>query len=133
MLGYGHPRCIVTIEGEEETDSEFYMHYLKTLEDRIGTPDFVFCLDSGCSNYETMWLTTSLRGVLEANLTVEVLTEGVHSGDSSGIVPSAFRILSILLSRLENISNGRVHDDFQVNIPPHRYEEAYRVAEIMGE
>jgi acetylornithine deacetylase/succinyl-diaminopimelate desuccinylase-like protein len=80
VLGYGHPRCIITIEGEEETDSEFYMHYLKTLDEKIGKPDFVFCLDSGCSNYESMWLTTSLRGVLEGTVTVDVLTEGVHSG-----------------------------------------------------
>ncbi|EAR97425.1 M20/M25/M40 family peptidase (macronuclear) [Tetrahymena thermophila SB210] len=133
VLGYGHPKCVITIEGEEETDSAYYMTYLDKLSPRVGTPDFVFCLDSGCSDYKTMWLTTSLRGILEADLTVQVLTEGVHSGDSSGIVPTPFRIITQLLSRIENIENGRIHDAFQVNIPPHRYEEAYRVAEIKQE
>ena len=79
-MGYGHPKCFITIEGEEERGSYHYMTYLNNLSARLGTPDFVFCLDSGCSNYETMWLTTSLRGVIEANLTVKVLKEGVHSG-----------------------------------------------------
>lgn len=88
---------MVTIEGEEETDSEFYMYFLDKLSDRIGTPDFVFCLDSGGASFDTLWLTGSLRGVVSFNLIVEVLTEGVHSGDSSGIVPSAFRIVNLLL------------------------------------
>lgn len=108
VLGYGHPKCVITIEGEEETDSAYYMTYLEKLSPRIGNPDFVFCLDSGCSDYNTMWLTTSLRGILEADLSVEVLTEGVHSGDSSGIVPSAFRIVTQLLSRIENLEDGRM-------------------------
>lgn len=80
VLGYPHPKCVITIEGEEETESAYYMTYLDNLSDRIGTPNYVFCLDSGGSNYETMWLTTSLRGLLGADLTVSVLSEGVHSG-----------------------------------------------------
>ncbi|EGR31178.1 hypothetical protein IMG5_116040 [Ichthyophthirius multifiliis] len=131
VLGYGHPKCLVTIEGEEESGSYHYMTYLNNLSDRIGTPDFVFCLDSGCCNYDNMWITTSLRGVIEANLTVQVLNEGVHSGDASGIVPCSFRILRQVLERLENSQTGRVIDLFQVDIPPHRYEEAYKVAQEM--
>lgn len=71
---------MITIEGEEETDSEHYMTYLEQLSSKIGTPNFVFCLDAGGSSFDTMWLTTALRGIVGAELTVEVLTEGVHSG-----------------------------------------------------
>ena len=69
-------------------------------------PSLVVCLDSGCGNYDQLWMTTSLRGIAAGTLTVEVLTEGVHSGDASGVVPSSFRILRQLLSRLEDESNG---------------------------
>ena len=73
---------------------------------RIGNPSLVVCLDSGCANYDQLWLTTSLRGMVAATLTVRVLTEGVHSGDASGIVPSSFRILRQLVSRLEDEATG---------------------------
>jgi hypothetical protein len=50
----------------------------------------VVCLDSGAGNYDQLWLTTSLRGMASGVLKVEVLTEGIHSGDASGLVPSSF-------------------------------------------
>ena len=86
-------RCVVLIEGCEESGSFDLPHYVDALADRIGTPDLVVCLDSGCGDYERMWVTTSLRGVINATLSVSTLTEGVHSGAASGIVPSSFRIL----------------------------------------
>lgn len=98
-MGYGHPKCVVTIEGEEETDSAHYMTYLEKLSERIGTPNFVFCLDSGCCNYETMWLTTSLRGIMEVDLTVDVLTEGVHSGGENHNIIQTIIIKFILFNR----------------------------------
>lgn len=82
-------------------------------------------MDSGAGDYERLWLTTTLRGVICGNVKVKVLNEGVHSGDSSGVVPSSFRILRQLLNRLDNVETGLVHDAFHVNIPPERYEEAY--------
>lgn len=54
-------------------------------------------------------------------LNVKVLNEGVHSGDASGIVPSSFRVLRMLLDRIENSHTGEMHEDFQVNIPAERY------------
>ena len=97
-----HARCVILIEACEESGSFDLPHYVEALKDRIGTPSLVICLDSGCGNYEQLWITTSLRGLANGNLTVSTLTEGVHSGAASGIVPSTFRILRQLLSRLEN-------------------------------
>ena len=99
----------------------------------IGKPGLVVCLDSGCGDYERLWLTTSLRGTAIGTLTVRVLNEGVHSGDASGIVPSSFRIARMLLSRLEDEKTGAVLPrGFHVEIPPQRIEQARAAAAILG-
>src|SRR5262249_43257825 len=83
-----HARCVVLIEACEESGSTDLPAYIEHLAGRIGSPSLVICLDSGCGNYDQLWMTTSLRGMVAGNLRVEILTEGVHSGDASGIVPS---------------------------------------------
>lgn len=107
-----HPRIVVLIEGDEESGSEDLPYYIDQLRNRIGDISLVICLDSGCPNYEQLCITTSLRGVVMANLKVSVLTEGVHSGEASGIVPSSFRIIRQLLERLENPKTGDIIEDF---------------------
>ena len=128
-----HARCIVIIEACEESGSYDLPHYIDLLSDRIGRPSLVICLDSGCGNYEQLWCTTSLRGLVGGNLTVQILTEGVHSGDASGIVPSSFRIVRNLLSRLEDDKTGRILPDaFYVEIPKKRVEQTALAAEVLG-
>jgi acetylornithine deacetylase/succinyl-diaminopimelate desuccinylase-like protein len=132
--GLSHTRCVVLIECCEESGSFDLPHYVEALRDRIGSPSLVICLDSGCGNYEQLWCTTSLRGLVGGTLAVEVLTEGVHSGDASGIVPGGFRVLRQVLSRLEDERTGEVllaavHAD----IPPERIQQAGRAAEVLGE
>ena len=96
--GGSHARCVVLIEASEESGSPDLAAYVEALADRIGTPSLVVCLDSGCIDYDRMWVTTSLRGMVSATLTVDIVTEGLHSGDVSGMVPSSFRIVRSLLS-----------------------------------
>src|ERR1700761_7010729 len=103
-----HARAVILIEASEESGSPDLTFYVEQQARRIGTPDLVVCLDSGCGNYEQLWLTTSLRGMVIGNLTVRVLTEGVHSGDASGIVPSSFRIARQLVSRIEDEATGEI-------------------------
>ena len=127
-----HARCVVFIECCEESGSFDLPYYIEALRTRIGTPDLVVCLDSGCGNYEQLWLTTSLRGLVGGELHVDILTEGVHSGDASGIVPSSFRILRQLLSRLEDEASGEIRvADFHAPIPPQRREQAHFAATIL--
>ncbi len=129
-----HARCVICIEACEESGSYDLPHYIDHLSARIGTPDLVVCLDSGCGNYEQLWLTTSLRGIAMGNLTVRVLTEGVHSGDASGIVPSSFRITRTLLSRIEDEATGTIKlDELFVQVPPDRLEQARASAKILGD
>jgi acetylornithine deacetylase/succinyl-diaminopimelate desuccinylase-like protein len=132
--GVPRARCVFLIECSEESGSPDLPAYLEALAARIGTPGLVIALDSGCGNYEQLWCTTSLRGLIGGTLTVEVLTEGVHSGDASGIVPSSFRIARQLLSRLEDEETGRIVDRaFHAEIPPDRIAQAAQAAEILGE
>jgi len=132
--GIAHPRCVILIECCEESGSFDLPHYIEALAARIGQPDLVVCLDSGCGNYEQLWCTTSLRGLVSGNLTVRILTEGVHSGDASGIVPSSFRIARQLLSRLEDEASGVIRgDEFQVTIPAERRGQAMQAAEVLRE
>ncbi|MEO6486815.1 MAG: M20/M25/M40 family metallo-hydrolase [Thermoanaerobaculia bacterium] len=128
-----HSRIVVIIECCEESGSVDLPAYIDLLSDRIGTPRLVICLDSGCGNYDQLWMTTSLRGSIVGNLSVEVLSEGVHSGDASGIVPSSFRILRLLLERLEEAETGRIKPEWLwVDVPKARREEVRETAKILG-
>ncbi|TMA28563.1 MAG: M20/M25/M40 family metallo-hydrolase [Deltaproteobacteria bacterium] len=129
-----HARCVVLIEAGEESGSTDLPAYIEHLAGRIGKPSLVVCLDSGCGNYQQLWLTTSLRGIVAGDLRVEILSEGVHSGDASGIVPSSFRILRQLLSRIDDERSGTVRlQSLHVQVPPERLEQARATAEVLGD
>ncbi|MEP7062251.1 MAG: M20/M25/M40 family metallo-hydrolase [Betaproteobacteria bacterium] len=131
--GVAHARCVGLIETCEESGSYDLPAYLELLAPRVGQVELVVGLDSGCGDYERLWMTTSLRGLASGTLTVEVLTEGVHSGDASGVVPSSFRIARLLLDRLEDAATGRIlPPQFHVAIPRERVEQAHATAAIMG-
>lgn len=132
--GTPHARCVLIIECCEESGSYDLPHYVELLAPRIGTPSLVVGLDSGCGDYERLWCTLSLRGLVGGNLSVEVLEEGVHSGLASGIVPSSFRIARQLLSRIEEENSGKVLPaEFQADIPAERIEQALSVAAVLGD
>lgn len=130
--GVPHARCVILIEACEESGSYDLPAYVDHLADRIGKPSLVVCLDSGCGNYEQLWCTTSLRGLAGGNFTVKVLEEGVHSGDASGVVPSSFRLLRQLLSRLEDEQTGRIlPEGLQAEIPAARLAQAQEAARVL--
>ena len=132
--GVAHARCAVLIEACEESGSYDLPAYVDLLAARIGSPSLVVCLDSGCANYDQLWLTTSLRGMSGGSLRVQVLEEGVHSGMASGIVPSSFRILRSLVSRLEDETTGEIKpSELHAQIPPGRIEEAKTAAAALGD
>ena len=132
--GVAHARCVGLIETCEESGSYDLPAYLEALTARIGNVDLVVGLDSGCGDYERLWMTTSLRGLAAGTLKVEVLQEGVHSGDASGVVPSSFRIARKLLDRLEDATNGWILPSaFHAQIPPERVAQAGEAAAIMGD
>ena len=133
-----HPRIVGLIETCEESGSYDLLPYIDALRapghDRLGDVGLVICLDSGAGNYDQLWLTTSLRGMAGGVLKVEILTEGVHSGDASGVVPSSFRILRQVLDRLEDSATGRLLPaSFHCEVPPERMAQARATAAILGD
>jgi len=121
--GTPHGRCLVLVESSEESGSVHLGPYLEEVEARIGAPGpgLVVCLDSGCATYDRLWNTTSLRGLLIATVRVDVLSEGVHSGLAGSVVPSSFRILRQLLSRIEDEATGEILLPELNAEPPARY------------
>jgi len=119
--GGSHGRLVVVIEASEESGSPDLPAYIDALVPRIGEPELVICLDSGCPTWDRLWLTTSLRGLLSLTVTVRMLEEGVHSGAAGGVVPSTFRILRQLLSRLEDEVTGELLlPELHVEVPVDR-------------
>jgi acetylornithine deacetylase/succinyl-diaminopimelate desuccinylase-like protein len=66
-------------------------------------------------------------------LKVEILTEAVHSGMASGIVPSSFRIIRQLLDRIENAETGKLPAICYAAVPPHNLEEAKLTGDTVGD
>ncbi len=128
------PRCVLLVEASEESGSIDLPAHLAALEDRLGTPSLVVCLDAECGNYDQLWCTTSLRGNLVGTLRVRVLTEGVHSGMATGIAPTPFRILEQLLGRIENPVTGDVTlETLHVPVPKDRLAELAAAARVLGD
>ncbi len=132
--GGAHTRCVVLIEACEESGSFDLPYYIEALKERIGEPSLVVCLDSGCGDYERLWLTTSLRGIVVGTLRVGILDEGVHSGDAGGVVPDSFRIARLLLSRIEDEATGVVLTAAcKGEIPAERVTQAREAAGVLGD
>ncbi len=130
--GIPHGRCVVLIEGCEESGSFDLPFYMEALAERIGAPELVICLDAECGNYDQLWTTTSLRGMLPGVLSVKVLTEGQHSGAAGGIVPSSFRVLRQLFERIENAETGALHESLYVEVPEAAQRQLEQVAQVLG-
>jgi acetylornithine deacetylase/succinyl-diaminopimelate desuccinylase-like protein len=136
--GVAHPRIVGLVETCEESGSHDLLPYVDALRDpgnnRLGDVALVICLDSGAGNYDQLWLTSSLRGMASGVLKVEILTEGVHSGDASGLVPSSFRIMRQVLDRLEDSASGRLLPaSFHCEVPAERLVQARATAAILGD
>lgn len=132
--GVTHQRCVVLIEASEESGSPDLPFYMEELASKMGDVTLVIALDSGCGDYDRLWLTTSLRGLIGGTLRVDVLAEGVHSGDASGIVPSSFRVARQLLSRLDDEGTGEVRvKALHAEIPQERLDQARIAADALGD
>lgn len=130
--GMKMPRIVLTLEAEEESGSEALVPLLKMAKDIIGTPDFMFCLDSGAFDYNQLWVTSSLRGLVEVDLTVQVGCAGYHSGEVGGIVPETFRIVRMLLDRIDNSVTGEVMEELRVEVPKWKRDEAEYMVKLAG-
>ncbi|NHA67097.1 dipeptidase [Phycicoccus sp. CMS6Z-2] len=91
----------VFVEGEEEIGSDS----LPTILERHGEKlraDAIVLADSGNWDIGEPALTTTLRGMVRAVVTVRTLDHGVHSGMFGGAVPDALMVLVRLLASLHD-------------------------------
>lgn len=129
-----HGRCVVVIEASEESGSPDLEAYLDHLASHLGRVELLICLDSGALSYDRLWVTTSLRGILNVEVTVSVLTRAQHSGSASGVVPSSFRVLRQLLDRVEDAVTGEIRlEALHAAIPQDHVLAARAVAEEFGD
>ena len=127
--GGEHARSVLLLETGEESGSRDLPAYMEHLAGRLGDVSLVVCLDAGGGDYERLWLTTSLRGIVQATVKVTVLTSPQHSGLAGGIVPSSFRVLRALLERVEDAGTGRIKlPAMNVQIPAERRAGAEALA-----
>jgi acetylornithine deacetylase/succinyl-diaminopimelate desuccinylase-like protein len=132
--GVARPRCVGLIETCEESGSYDLPTYLDTLAPRMGDVQLVIALDSGAGDYARLWVTTSLRGLVNGTLKVGMLTEGVHSGDAGGVVPSSFRVARQLLDRVDDSRTGKTKlAAFESDVPDERVAQARVAAGILGD
>jgi acetylornithine deacetylase/succinyl-diaminopimelate desuccinylase-like protein len=134
--GAPHGRCVLLMESSEESGSAHLRPYLEKVATRLGPegPGLVICLDSGCATYDRLWYTTSLRGSFSATVRVDVLSEGIHSGLGGGLVPSSFRLLRRLLSRLEDEASGDILvPELHAEVPARYREAAEAITSELGE
>ncbi len=129
-----HARCLIMIEASEESGSIDLPFYIETLKQQIGTPSLIICLDAEAGNYDTLWCNTSIRGLASGDLRIDILKEGIHSGNGSGMVPSTFSILRELLDRVEDAKTSRIAlEALYVDIPEHRIKQAEQTAKLLGD
>src|SRR5205814_381511 len=119
--GVPHARCVILIEACEESGSYDLPYYVEHLSARIGSPSLVICLDSGCGNYDQLWLTTSLRGIAAGTLTVRISEDAVHSGDAGNVLlPYTTAKLSLRLPpTLDAESAGKILQRLLEDDPPY--------------
>jgi acetylornithine deacetylase/succinyl-diaminopimelate desuccinylase-like protein len=129
-----HARCVLLVEASEESGSPDLPPHVEALSGALGSPSLVIALDSFCATYDRLWLTTSLRGLAGVTVTVRVLEEGVHSGAAGGVVPSSFRILRVLLDRIEDAATGEVLlPELYVDVPADREAQIVAAAAELGD
>ncbi|MGW4482484.1 M20/M25/M40 family metallo-hydrolase [Amycolatopsis sp. NPDC004368] len=132
--GGEHARAVVLLETGEESGSPDLPAYVEHLSERLGDVGLIVCLDSGGMDYERLWLTTSLRGMLRLTVTVQLLATAQHSGLASGVVASSFRVLRQLLERIENAETGEIKlAELNVEVPATRLTQIEAVADVAGD
>jgi acetylornithine deacetylase/succinyl-diaminopimelate desuccinylase-like protein len=128
------PRIALVLETEEESGSPNLLKLLDLAKDLIKEPDYCFCMDSGALDYNNMWLTSSLRGVVIADVTVQCGQINYHSGVAGGIVPESFRVVRELLDRVDNVQTGKIVDQFQPESTPQwKIDEAQNIVNKYGD
>ena len=91
----------VFVEGEEEIGSPVFGPFLQAHRDRLAA-DVIVVADSGNWRVGIPAITTTLRGLVDCEVSVDVLSHAVHSGVNGGPVLDALTCLARLLATLHD-------------------------------
>lgn len=101
------------IEGEEEVGSDTLPQLLAEHQEKLRA-DVIVIADSGNWDIGEPALTTSLRGLVRADIEVRTLDHAVHSGMWGGLVPDAIMTLARVIASLhDDAGNVAVEGLFQ--------------------
>ena len=94
----------------------------------------IVVMDSGGPDYDHIWITEALRGLVSGTLSIKVSHEGIHSGTSGGSIPSSFRIARALLDRVEDSNSGQILiPEMHVEISDDLRSKAESLANVVGD
>ena len=114
--GGAHARCLVLVEASEESGSPHLPAHLEALAELIGTPSLVVCLDSGCNDYERLWVTTSRDWRRHAHRRHPRGGRALRRRQRCRA--EHVRIARHLLERVEDVATGEIGSpELQVTIP----------------
>ena len=120
------PRICVIFEGAEESTNEHLIYYFNKLMPIIGNNLIAFIpLDAACSDYDRLWMTNSLRGLLEYQINIQSLDNDCSFGpESSGRVAENLFLIRKALDGVIDTTNGEIKiEQFQVKDIPKIIDE----------
>lgn len=136
-LNYPLPRLCVIFEGAEESTNEHLVHYFNKLMPILGDNIIAFLpLDAACSDYDRLWITNSLRGILDFEINVQSLDNNCNYGpEASGRIAENYFLIRKIIDGIMDTTTGEVKiSEFQVKeIPKIILDQMEKEIEIFGE
>jgi acetylornithine deacetylase/succinyl-diaminopimelate desuccinylase-like protein len=131
------PRICIIFEGAEESTDEDLTYYFNKLMPAIGNNVIAFIpLDSGCSDYGRLWITNSLRGVVDFDINIQTLDNDCNYGpEASGRIAENLFLLRKALDGVMDTTTGDIKIDecYVKDIPKEIEEEMDKEIEIVGD
>jgi len=131
--GLKHPKVTLIFENDDGRGGHDLSFWFDKLADKIGTPEMFVCLDSCCFDYDHWYVTSTVRGIAVFSISCEIMNSGYHSGSGGGVIPDTFRILKVLLDRIQDSITGNVCDDLHSKIPEKVYMDCENVVKVIGD
>jgi acetylornithine deacetylase/succinyl-diaminopimelate desuccinylase-like protein len=95
------------IEGEEESGSPYFADLLTERKEQLGHLDYIVISDTTMWSAEVPSICTGMRGLADAEITLQGPTRDLHSGSFGGGVPNPAHALAQLIAGLHD-QDGRV-------------------------
>ena len=133
------PRICCLFEGAEESTDADLKYYFDKLIPILGDNVVAFIpLDSGCPDYDRLWMANSLRGIVDIDVNIQTLDQESHYGpEASGIIAENLFLMRKIYDGLVDSTNGEFKlEEFKIaedKIPAIVMEQMQKEIEIVGD